>query len=541
MEPAQRAGVPFGRYLIRRRLGKGGMGEVFLADQLGPLGPVRPVALKRMLPTLATDPGAVRAFLEEMGTAAQLNHPNIATTYDFGEVDGVYFLAMEFVDGLPLDRLLSRFGPVSPEVAVAIALAVLSALEVAHARRGGPVVHQDVSPHNVMLSRDGGVKLLDFGIARAEAQVRGGAIRAKIAYAAPEQLAGAPPDRRFDLFALGVTLYQTLTGARPYSATTAAEAQAATALGLYPRLAERRPEAQALEGVVARALEPDPAKRLPTAEAFRAALLRSGVTPAPPEVLRALVERGGPAPDDHAEITGTGVAALPREGTQELPGKTATTRPVAPPSPKRRPWVLPATAFVLGGTAALIWRLSVGPPPRPLPADPNGSPPVAQVITLDGGATEPVTASSTTPEAPPPVAAIVAEVNKPSADPSPNAAAPERRSRTRPRLVLQPAATPAPVAAPPPAPPPPPVAESPGGLGVLAVRTTPWAKVALDGQPLGDGIIAGKPVTAGKHRVTLTPGEGGYEARTIEIEVRPGGVTKLFADFGTGQFRVEAP
>src|SRR5690349_17306672 len=85
-------GVPFGRYLIRKRIAKGGMGEVLLADQLGPLGPVRPVALKRMLPKLANDPRASRMFLDEMAVAAQLNHPNIATTYDFGEVDGVYFL-----------------------------------------------------------------------------------------------------------------------------------------------------------------------------------------------------------------------------------------------------------------------------------------------------------------------------------------------------------------------------------------------------------------------------------------------------------------
>ena len=534
MEAPDKAGVPFGRYRIRRKLGRGGMGEVFLADQMGPLGPVRPVALKRMLPSLAGDASAVRSFLEEMGTAAQLNHPNIATTYDFGETDGVYFLAMEYVDGCTLDRLLEATGPIAPEAAVEIALAVLAALELAHARRGGPVVHQDVSPHNVMISRDGQVKLLDFGIARTEAQVLGGRLRAKIAYAAPEQLGGAPPDRRFDLYALGVTLYEALTGGRPFAGRDAEELRAAATAGLYPRLAERRPEARALEGVVATALAPTPEDRFQGAPDFRAALRTSGLTAAGPQALAALVERAGlQAPPDDQEITGTGVAAIARSSPTDGDHAAPTTRVL----PQRtRPYAYVAVAFLLGGLGTLLWRLQQPVPesfieiPRPVLAEasdacppPNAPRPAANATVTAELAPDSSGVPKWIPEPTP---------NTPGIERVPNK---DRRAKGRPKLLVQ--AAPAP-----PAPPAPnPSEAAPGGLGVLAVRTRPWASVALDGQPLGDGIIVGKPVTAGKHRLTLTPGEGGYEPRTIEVDIRPGGVTKIFADFGTGEIRVQAP
>src|SRR5688500_2535724 len=121
--------------MIRRRLGRGGMGEVFLADQLGPLGPVRPVALKRMLPQLANDQQASQMFLEEMGLIAKLNHPNIATTFDFGEVDGVYFIAMELVEGLTLAEIEATVGPLPIEETIAIVQAVADALAHAHAEK----------------------------------------------------------------------------------------------------------------------------------------------------------------------------------------------------------------------------------------------------------------------------------------------------------------------------------------------------------------------------------------------------------------------
>ena len=206
-------GIPFGRYRIRRRLGRGGMGEVFLADQLGPLGPLRPVALKRMRPALAHDAKIARRFLQEMGIAARLSHPYIAVTHDFGEVEGVYFMAMEYIEGAALDRIL-KGGALDVAPALLVAQRVAEALAHAH-ERVPPVVHQDVSPPNIMVGGDGQVKLVDFGIAAAEAATQD-LLRVKAPYAAPEQLMGQAPERRFDLWALGVVLYEMLTGRRPF-------------------------------------------------------------------------------------------------------------------------------------------------------------------------------------------------------------------------------------------------------------------------------------------------------------------------------------
>src|SRR5262249_25660430 len=160
-----------------------------------------------MLPQFASDESALVLFLDEMAIAAQLNHPNIATTYDFGEIEGSYFLAMEYVEGLTLQAVVQKLGPLPVPEVVALARRTADALAYAHAlkipgREIIPVVHSDVSPQNIMISAQGAVKLLDFGVARAEAAVQKGPGRGKVSYAAPEQMRCRPPDRRFDLWSL---------------------------------------------------------------------------------------------------------------------------------------------------------------------------------------------------------------------------------------------------------------------------------------------------------------------------------------------------
>jgi eukaryotic-like serine/threonine-protein kinase len=498
------------------------MGEVFLADQLGPHGPLRQVALKRMLPRLTGDSSAQRLFLDEMGTAAQLNHPNIAITYDFGAVDGVYFMAMEYVEGVTLDRLVAAHGPVSSAVAAAIAIGVLQALGLAHGRRE-PVVHQDVSPHNVMISIDGTVKLLDFGIAKAEAAVLGDAVRAKIAYASPEQLRAEPPDRRFDLWGLAVTLYEASTGVRPFNGTVDGVLAAAESDRRTP-VTERRPEVGALGAVIDRALDPKRDARHPSAEAMLAAINAAVPSPAPASELAAL-SRATPtdAGKDLAEVSGTGVAAITRnDGTGVI---VATTKPSPAPRPKpRRRWAPIAAGLAFGASIVVLFR-----------------------VAGDRGASAPPTTDPIVESLPAPIATPSPSAELELAEPPPPAVvaapapvdAPEVKDRRRPRSPKREAPT---------AVAPPPIVESPkpdpaakGGLGVLAVRATPWARVSLDGQPLGDGIIAGRPVTAGAHRVTLTPGDPKYAPKTIDIEVKPGGLTKIFADFERDTVRVQVP
>ncbi|MCA1665492.1 MAG: serine/threonine protein kinase, partial [Myxococcales bacterium] len=216
--------VRFGHYRLVERIGAGGMAEVHRAVAEGPGGFARTVVIKRMLPQLCDDDAFVRMLLAEGRLTALLHHPSIVQLYEVGEVDGVFYLAMEHVDGVDLSSLmraaLARL-PLPPPVACAIACELAGALAYAHARTddgGAPcaIVHRDVSPANIMITAAGTVKLLDFGIAKAadslrDVETRTGTLKGKAAYMSPEQAEGEPIDRRTDVFALGVVLHEMLT------------------------------------------------------------------------------------------------------------------------------------------------------------------------------------------------------------------------------------------------------------------------------------------------------------------------------------------
>jgi hypothetical protein len=216
--------VPFGKYLLCEPLAQGGMAEVFRAVMQGPAGVEKQVALKRILPFLASSPDFVTMFVDEARIACSLTHVNIAQVFEFGQVDGAYYLAMELVDGADLGRLLSaaqkRNLQVPPALCAFIAAEAARGLAYAHERRGPGgallgIVHRDVSPQNVLCSFAGEVKLADFGIAKAAGKVYktdSGAVMGKLRYLSPEQIAGEPLDARSDLFSLGAVLYELLTG-----------------------------------------------------------------------------------------------------------------------------------------------------------------------------------------------------------------------------------------------------------------------------------------------------------------------------------------
>lgn len=193
----------FGRYTLRRRLASGGMGEVWLAQLLS-----TPVVIKRVLPQLAAQGEFLDLFVNEARVSARLTHPNVARTLEFGEVQGEYFLALEFVDGLNLAQL----PPVTAAQAAAIIAPVAVALDWAH--RTHAVVHGDVSPRNVLLRRDGVPKLIDFGLGRLKgSKLLENLAEGALAWRAPEVLEGAEPDARSDQFSLGCVLYGLLAGA----------------------------------------------------------------------------------------------------------------------------------------------------------------------------------------------------------------------------------------------------------------------------------------------------------------------------------------
>jgi len=272
-----------GRYTLLRRFAVGGMAELYLAQQRGAEGFVKLVALKRILPHLAADPQFTRMFLDEARLAAALDHPNIAHVLDFGESDGEHYLTMEYVHGRHLlDVLRAHKGRGLPlPTALAIVAAVGRALHHVHEQRGPEgrpmgLVHRDVSPSNVLLSYDGAVKLTDFGIAKAmelTSFTRTGTFKGKLGYAAPEQCRGEAIDRRADVYALGIVLYETTLGVRAFSGPNEFAVLGKVARGDYlpPREIDAEYPAE-LAAVVARAMAAMPEDRYASAAELADAL-----------------------------------------------------------------------------------------------------------------------------------------------------------------------------------------------------------------------------------------------------------------------------
>jgi serine/threonine protein kinase len=275
-----------GRYRIVKKLATGGMAEVYLAKVAGPGGFEKHVVVKQILPQLADSELYVKMFLEEARLAAQLDHPNIVHVFDFGEVEGSYFLAMEYVEGANLRHVLRwafRTGHAfHPQVAARIIALACEGLAYAH-QFNAPgtgtltkLVHRDVSPENIMLSRTGAVKLLDFGVAKNSAddnRSKVGSLKGKIAFMPPEQLKGEDIDRRVDIYALGVVLYMSLSGKRPYGqATDVALIQAILNEEPVPLLKHRLDLPDNLLDIVAKAMSKKPQTRYQTCEELRDAL-----------------------------------------------------------------------------------------------------------------------------------------------------------------------------------------------------------------------------------------------------------------------------
>ncbi|MBX3246652.1 MAG: protein kinase [Myxococcales bacterium] len=285
----------FGRYELLGRLAIGGMAEILLARPQGSSS--RPVVLKKILAHFAADDDFKAMFEDEAKLGLLLSHPNIARFTDHGEVDGLGYIEMEWVDGIPLGRLIRRArdrGGLPPRLACWILERVADALDHAHRltdEHGTPLrlVHRDVSPHNVMISFAGEVKLLDFGIAKAEERqhrTQTGVVKGKFAYMAPEQILAQKVDHRADLFALGVVLFEALIGKSLYRRESDAETMREIADGPVPSLADPRisdpdgvrarflaaPETLALDRLLRHALAKRPDDRIPSAAAFRDAL-----------------------------------------------------------------------------------------------------------------------------------------------------------------------------------------------------------------------------------------------------------------------------
>jgi serine/threonine-protein kinase len=266
-----------GRYRLEGVIGRGGMSTVYRASDRVLQ---RTVAVKVMSPALAEDdPSYVTRFEREARAAASLSHPGIVTVYDTGVDEEMRFIAMEFVDGETLTQLIHREAPLDPDRAAWIAAEVADALEAAH--QAG-LVHRDVKPGNVMIARDGSVKVLDFGIARAldsATITKTGSMLGAMPYMPPEHARGEPIDARSDLYSLGCVLYEMLTGARPFRDVTTAIFQQQRGAGPRPPREANPQVGRELSALVLQMLARAPAKRPQSAAEVRDRLRGA---PAPP-------------------------------------------------------------------------------------------------------------------------------------------------------------------------------------------------------------------------------------------------------------------
>jgi serine/threonine protein kinase len=474
-----------GKYRLVAAIGHGGMADVYLAASQGPAGFNKLLVVKELRPALAFDPEFLTMFLDEARLAARLNHPNVVQTYEVGTDDERYFIAMEYLDGQPLHRVLRRASErrntLPLEAHLRILSEVLGGLHYAHDLRdfdGTPlqVVHRDVSPQNVFITYDGQIKLVDFGIAKAldsAAQTRAGTFKGKASYMAPEQARGEEVDRRSDVFAVGVMLWEALAKRRMWKGVPEVSVVRRMAAGDFPDLREHA--AGTDEGLLAiceRALAVEPARRFASAAEFQAALeawLARQPDPMPPrkvgelvaaafsgerERMRAVVEqqlrrlREAPDGDDplpslsrtsvggrtptsrHTAVTSTNSGAPlpgieadradPDAVTADIQPHTGAGR-AAVAEPRRAswgPWVLAsAGALIAVGTAGFVVVQQLNPPAAaPAAAAAGTLGPAAEnspATPAGGDPPAPANAAAAPPIAPAPAGDRCAAPNKP--------------------------------------------------------------------------------------------------------------------------------
>jgi len=268
----------FGKYTLVDRIAVGGMAEIFLARQAGLEGFEKTIVIKRIRPHLSKQASFVKMFLNEAKLAAQLNHPNIVQIYDLGKIGESYFIAMEYIFGRDMRRIIPKadsLGIPFPMVyALKIASSVCEGLYYAHQKvdlYGNPlnIVHRDVTPENIFVSFDGTVKVLDFGIAKAANQIeqtRAGEIKGKLSYMSPEQCMGKLLDCRSDIFSLGVVLYEWLTGFKLFTGDSeVAILKSITEGKIYAPSYFKADIPEAVESILMKALDKDREKRYQTA------------------------------------------------------------------------------------------------------------------------------------------------------------------------------------------------------------------------------------------------------------------------------------
>ncbi len=406
--------IPFGRYMLLRKIAQGGMGQVLLAKK-GAEGFEKLVVIKRILPHLVEDDEFFAMFVDEAKIAMRLDHPNIARINEFGEERGVHYLEMEYVAGEDVRRVDKRSRAVGAPLPLGLVLRVIAdaaaGLDFAHKARdskGQPLnlVHRDVSPQNILVGFDGSVKLIDFGVAKAAGRAQHtatGILKGKFPYMSPEQADGLELDGRSDVFALGIVLWELLTEKRLFKGENDLMSQRLVkACEVVPPSTLTPSLPAGLDALVLKALAKDPKDRYPDAAAFRKALEDYALSNAIPtssanleEFMRGLyaerieLETDPRNLEDDSGMTGleVGGTAQERQSAPTAVGRPGHVDKPADSAPRltevvtsgrgSRVGLVAGLAVVLAVAAGVVWKLVTTP--KPEPTQPTTVMPVAPV------------------------------------------------------------------------------------------------------------------------------------------------------------------
>jgi len=568
--------IEIGKYRLIAKVGRGGMAGVYLAVARGPVGFNKLVVIKRLLPQFVEEDAVREMFLDEARLAARLNHPNVVQTFEVNEHRDTYYIAMEYLEGQSLRsfarEMKRRKERIPPNFAARIIADVLKGLEHAHELRdydGTPIelVHRDVSPHNIFITYDGQVKLVDFGVAKAanqSQQTEVGVIKGKVSYMAPEQALGESIDHRADIFAVGVVFWEMLTNQRLLRAgsATASLIKLINMTRVEPPSEHVKDLDPMLDQIVLKALERDPDDRYASARELREALesylertgnvrqeaigermieLFKDVRDKVHERIRAEMARIPLAStgsfsvasfdsldsvrlshSDSSSLRGTCSDSsnmdMSISGSQCAPVNSEVLEPRAP-SRKSAPRLALSLAFAAIAVLAIVLLLA---PWNRGATEPGGTSPLPTVAlpanTVDP---EPI---STTPESAPapsaPVAAVASDEVAEIVPPRPGttfAARPPAATRPSSRSWTNTTTT---VAAPAPS-------EVPSlEKGFLTIDSAPWSNVSVSGRAVGTTPVSRVPLDPGPYTVVLVNPELGLR-KGVSVTIRPAKTTSL--------------
>ncbi len=526
-------------------LGRGGMAEVFAGHVMGDHGFQKPVAIKRLLPELANDKVFVDRLIEEAKLLVGLQHGNIVSVLDLARDGDDVFLVMDFVDGPSLRQLLKARGTRGLPLGVASYVVQVAAagLEFAHARPGGAIVHADISPSNILLTTSGEVRVADFGIARRE-NTGIGVVEGKWAYMAPEQARGESLAPRSDVFALGVVLYELITGAHPFGRQVTADERESQDMRVIPPRVVRPSVPHVLDQICMKALAHDPRDRYSRMQQMIDALMEerfanqwrdgaSDLAQAIREVVPAVSSAGSAGP--RTMVTDRPVTIVTRSLIEQTPHRRSAPRVVEhTPAPSiheqsmdlasvhggtqhslhaasspagdlgrsnRWPILVMSSAAVLGVIAAVVLQM------RPTEVEAQPAQQRDQVSTRETARSEAIVEP---PTVPPVTKVVVPTVSEALAAPEPVTAAPpatepERGAAPEPQARSAKPRSAAPVA-------------RKAATGGLRVNAFPWAYYAIDGGARREANTGKITLSAGRHTLKAWNDDGARKTKFVTIE-----------------------